>query len=242
MKRKPIDIIVGLLNILNSFQTNREYNINEIKQKTGFHWQTISDYVLLIQLIQEFGTKIKINPKTNKIRIISPSNYFRFLTLEEQIITFLFIEKAFNESNSISEDILLNFFRQNQIKTIKDSPFIKTTFNNTIIRKNNTGFYLTRRGNFKAQGILASINRKMVEFIDKKANVEFTLQSNEIIKPYQIYPEIISTEPINSNESPELLTIYNNNCQDFDWVTQPIRSNQDLTPYNVIKTDSSYFA
>lgn len=243
MKRKPIDITTGLLNIFNSFQTNRDYNINEIRKKTGFHWQTISDYILLIQLIQEFGTKIKINPITKKIRIMSSSNHMKFLTLEEQIITFLFIEKAFDEPNSISEDILLNLFPQNEIKTINASPYIKTTLINTLNRKFNTRFYLTRRGNFKAQGILASINRKMAEFIDKKADVEFISQSEVVIKPFQINPEQISNDPIiHHNIQLETSIIDNIDCQDSDWAIQSIRSNQVLTPYCNNKNDSSHSA
>ncbi len=243
MKRKPIDITAGLLNILNSFQTNREYNINEIKQKTGFHWQTISDYTLLIQLIQEFGTKIKINPITKKIRIISSSNYINFLTFEEQIISFLFIEKAFDESNSISENILLNLFPQNEIKTIETSPFIKVSIKNILNRKNITRYYLTRRGNFKAQGIIASINRKMAEFIDKKADVEYISQSNVVITPYQNYPEQINFNPtIHYNEIPAISINDNNDCQDSDWAIHSIKSNQGLTPYKINKIDSSHSA
>ncbi len=243
MKRKPIDITAGLLNILNSFQPNREYNINEIKQKTGFHWQTISDYILLIQLIQEFGTKIKINPKTNKIRTISSSNYIKFLNIEEQIITFLFIEKAFDEANSISEDILLKFFPQNEIKKIKVSPFIKKTLINTLNRKHNTIFYLTRRGNFKAQGILASINRKMAEFIDKKADVEDISQSKVDINPFLIYSVPSNFDPtIHHNILPETPIIDKIDCQDSNWAINLIRSNQGLTPYKINKIDSSHTA
>ena len=243
MKRKPIDITTGLLNIFNSFQTNRDYNINEIRQKTGLHWQTISDYILLIQLIQEFGTKIKINPITKKIRIMSSSNHMKFLTLEEQIVTFLFIEKAFDETNSISEDILLNFFPHNEIKTINASPFINTILINTLNKKFNTKFYLSRRGNFKAQGILSSINRKMAEFIDKKADVEFISQSEVVIKPFQSNPEQIRNDPIiHHNIQTETSIIDNIECQDSDWAIQSIRSNQVLTPYNINKNDSSHSA
>ncbi len=243
MKRKPIDITTGLLNILNSFQPNREYNINEIKQKTGFHWQTISDYILLIQLIQEFGTKIKINPKTNKIRTISSSNYIKFLNIEEQIIIFLFIEKAFDESNSISEDMLLNLFPQNKIKTINSSPFIKTTLINTLNRKYKTRFYLTRRGNFKAQGILASINRKMAEFIDKKADIEITSQSKVDINPFLIYSAKSNFDPtIHHNILPETPIIDKFDCQDSDWAIHSMRSNQSLAPLKINKIDSSHSA
>jgi hypothetical protein len=244
MKRKPIDITTGLLNILNSFQTNREYSINEIKQKTGFHWQTISDYTLLIQLIQEFGTKIKINPKTKKIRITSSSNYINFLTFEEQIISFLFIEKAFDESNSISEDILLNLFPQNEIKTIETTPFIKASMINILNRKNITRYHLTRRGNFKAQGIIASINRKMAEFIDKKADVEFISQSNVVINPYQNYPEQINFNPTSHYNEIHAISINDNiDCQDYDWTIHSIKSYQGLiTPYKINKIDSSHSA
>ena len=200
MKRKPIEITAGLLNILNSFQTNRDYNINEIKQKTGFHWQTISDYILLIQLIQEFGAKIKINPKTNKIQILSPSNYLEKLTIEEQMIVFLFIEKAFDDFTSIPEVILFNSFPQNDIETIINSPFIITILSHNMKRKTNPRFYLSQRGKYKAQGILSSINRKIAEFIDKKADIEIASKSKIVIKPFQNESELKITPSSSQNK------------------------------------------
>ena len=163
MKRKPIQIMAGLINALNSFSNNKEYSINKIHDETNYHWNTVNDYIKLIILIKKFAPELKIMKETNEIVIIKESPYFKTLNEMEQLVLYLFISRAFDKQSVIDKKkiILNNGF----------NPQISKEFKELINSTSDDGYYLSLKGKFRAQGILASIYKKMVDFIENKIDI-----------------------------------------------------------------------
>lgn len=178
MKRKPSSIVTGLINILNSLRKGSEYSINQIKDKTGFHWETIHDYIILLRLIEEFGPKIEFNPQNKKIKIKEYSKPFVKLNLEDQIVLFLFLEKKFGEDSSCEIKELKHDFSTKKLAELKKSKYFQFNSRKTSM------IYLSKLGKFRGQGILSSIHGEMAEFVDKKANYELNKENREVIKPF----------------------------------------------------------
>ena len=181
MKRKPIEIVAGLLNAFNSFEINKDYNINEIRLKTGYHWETIRDYILLINLIQRFSPTIAYSSKLKRLHVLDRSNHAKSYSLEHQLVIYLFTNRMLNKEQSISlKEIIpdVNLIPKREVARIKGSSYMQ--FINSHGEEN---VFLTRKGKFKAQGLLASINMKMGEYIDNQGDVQgmgdITLQSLE---------------------------------------------------------------
>ncbi|MBD3213337.1 MAG: hypothetical protein GF311_12075 [Candidatus Lokiarchaeota archaeon] len=164
MKRKPIQIMAGLINALNPLSKNQNYSINQIHEETNYHWNTVNDYIKLINLVKKFAPDLKIDDKTNEIKIKKQSPYFKNLKKLEQLILYLFISKAFNEESSINK---------NEIKLNYDSNLDLNEEAKEFIKQSNEGeIYLTLKGKFKAQGIFSSLYKKMIDFIENKSNLK----------------------------------------------------------------------
>ncbi len=160
MKRKPIHILAGLINAMNSLDKDHKYSINEIHEKTEYHWTTVSDYVKLIILAKKFAPDLKIDEKSKGIIITNQSPYFKKFNLLEQLILYLFISKAFNEESAIKKNKII-FSDGSKLNPSEE--FITETSNRT--------FYLTLKGKFKAQGILASIYSEMGDYIENNSKI-----------------------------------------------------------------------
>ena len=166
MKRKPIDIMAGLINALNSYSNeNQKYSINKIHDDTTYHWNTVKDYIKLIVLIKQFAPDLGIT-NDNEIRIIKHSPYFKTLEETEQLVLYLFISNAFDDQSAIDKKRIV--FR-NGFNMQYSQEFISQTAEN--------GLYLTLKGKFLAQGILASIYKDMVDFIQDKLDVSLKKRS-----------------------------------------------------------------
>lgn len=163
MKRKPIQIMAGLINALNSFPNDKEYSINKIHDETNYHWNTVNDYIKLIILVKKFAPELKIMKETNEIVIIKQSPYFKTLNEMEQFVLYLFISRAFDKQSVIDKKkiILNNGFNLQISEEFKE--LIKCT--------SDDGYYLSLKGKFRAQGILASIYKNMVDFIENKIDI-----------------------------------------------------------------------
>lgn len=163
MKRKPIQIMAGLINALNSFPNDKEYSINKIHDETNYHWNTVNDYIKLIILIKKFAPELKIMKETNEIVIIKQSPYFKTLNEMEQLVLYLFISRAFDKQSVIDKKkiILNNGFNLQ----------ISEEFKELINCTSDDGYYLSLKGKFHAQGILASIYKNMVDFIENKIDI-----------------------------------------------------------------------
>jgi hypothetical protein len=161
MKRKPIEIVGTLLNGLNSLNKNGKYSINEIHEKTGFHYNTVKEYMKLINLIQCFSPRIEMNLNSNKISIKEYAPFTTTFNDTQQLELMLFVNRALSEESA------------KNIKELEITPRIIKESNQfmEIIYDNNdhpVSAYLTTRGKFKAQGLLVFINQKIGEIIDNK--------------------------------------------------------------------------
>ena len=163
MKRKPIQITAGLINAMNSYNKDHKYSINEVHELTGYHWNTVKDYVKLIILIEKFAPKLKIDEKSNEIIIAKQSPYLKNFSILEQLILYLFICKAFNEESAINKHKILLSDKSTLNINDEFKEFIKDTSNGAL--------YLSLKGKFKAQGILASIYSDMGDFIEDKLKI-----------------------------------------------------------------------
>ncbi|MFO8018229.1 MAG: hypothetical protein R6U96_06305 [Promethearchaeia archaeon] len=164
MKRKPIQIMAGLINAFNSFQKGAKYSINEIHEMTDYHWKTVDNYIKLNILVREFSPKLVIDEKTHEIMIEEQSPYFKKLKPLEQLIVFLFISKAFNETSAIP---------RKEITFLDDShPTVDEQYKKFINTNSDNALYLTLKGKYKAQGILASIYGEMIDFIEGKSTLK----------------------------------------------------------------------
>src|SRR6056297_3548075 len=115
MKRKPIDIISNLINGLNSLKKNSDCSINEIHEKTGFHYNTVKDYVKILTLVQCFAPKIHLDLEKNQLSVSKYSPYIKTLGKLEQLCLMLFANKAFNKeaaTNIIDLKISSNYAKK----------------------------------------------------------------------------------------------------------------------------------
>ena len=163
MKRKPIHILAGLINAINSLDKDHKYSINEIHEKTDYHWTTVSDYVKLIILAKKFAPDLKIDEKSKGIIITKQSPYFKNFNILEQLLLYLFKSKAFNEESAINKNKIVFNDRSELNPNEEFKEFIKKTSNNAL--------YLTLKGKFRAQGILASIYSDMCDYIENKSKI-----------------------------------------------------------------------
>lgn len=197
MKRKPIEIVADVINSLNGLQMNQQYSINELKSRSNIHWETASNYLQLIQFIQDYAPKIEMDPETKNFQICAYSNVTQNLPLEEQLILYLFLNKAFSNESMISERELWENLPPDQLRTIENSKYLEMAkFNNENI------FMLTRKGKFKAQSILANINRSMAYSIDNCGKKLIPKSENMVLIPFQKNNEIEKLRKIPTPEKP----------------------------------------
>lgn len=149
----------------------QEYSINginEIHEKTGYHWETIQDYIISLSFIQIFGQKIQYNPLTRRIKIARDPEYMEFLPKNDALLIFLFRNRIFNEDSAIGHILVQNKFGSQAISSLERTGSITTTTG-----KSKDLLYLSRKGKFKAQATLASINKEMGDFIDAGGKTAF---------------------------------------------------------------------
>lgn len=170
MKRKPINIFSGLFNAFNALDESSEYNINEIKERTGFHWETIQDYLILMKFFELFAPKIHYDPATGKIKKFSNSIFSKSMAVNEKILMLLFSRKIFERESALSLDILKRKFHFTNTNFISNSQYFEQ-----FIQNGKKKVFLTRKGKFKAQAVFASISREMGDFIDSGGEVSKTL-------------------------------------------------------------------
>lgn len=179
MRRKPIQIMAGLINALNSYSKDEEYSINKIHEDTNYHWNTVNDYVKLILLVKNFAPDLKLRNETNDMVITKHSPYFKNLDEMEQLIVYLFNSKAFDEQSAIEKEKLMFTNRSNPSNLRIPHPF------NEFIRcTHEKRCHLTLKGKFRAQGILASIYKTMIDFIEKETDITRENASEHWLKTF----------------------------------------------------------
>jgi hypothetical protein len=162
MKRKPINIMAALINALNSYPMDQSYSINQIHEDTDLHWNTVHDYIKLINLVKYYAPDLNVDNDTNEVIINKHSPYFRKLEKQEQLILHLFLSKAFNKESALKKE---------KIHLKNGSKLNKETLSREFIQFTSNGdLYLTLKGKFKAHGVLSSVYENMVDFIENKTN------------------------------------------------------------------------
>lgn len=177
MKRKPINIMAALINALNSYQKDQSYSINQIHEETNLHWNTVHDYIKLINLVKYYAPDLNIDNETNEVIINKQSPYFRNLEKQEQLILHLFLSKAFNKKSALKKE---KIHLKNSSKLNKDvlsRKFIEFTSDGAL--------YLTLNGKFKAHGVLSSVYENMVDFIDNKTNPKEKSNNSWVLNFYE---------------------------------------------------------
>jgi len=168
IKKDPLLITLILTDILNKLKIDKKYNINNIKQFTQLHWNTIHKYIKLIKFIQEYVPPLNINIKNNKIEYFKITGFSNFINHNyqnfEKLIIYLMINNVFNENSSINYKNIKKFkFSKKDIKFLSENGLIK------II--NNENIYLTDLG--------IKIGTKMM--LDLNKNFGKIFNDNDII-------------------------------------------------------------
>ncbi|RLI63700.1 MAG: hypothetical protein DRO88_09200 [Promethearchaeia archaeon] len=198
MKRKPIEILADVINSLNGLQMNQQYSINELKSRSNIHWETALNYLQLIQFVQDYAPKIELDPETKNFKIYTYSHIMKSFLFEEQMILILFLKKAFSNEKRINERELWNTLPQDKMQSIINSQYIET-----IERNGKKFFILTRKGKFKAQSILAKINRSMAYSIDNYGKKLIKTSENFVLKPFRQDMALKELRLIKSNKTTE---------------------------------------
>lgn len=165
MKRKPIEIVSEILHYLQTIPPKSKISLIDVSKSTKTHYETIKEYVNLIQLVQINAPAITYNPKDRKIEIHTYPSIFNRFSIEERIILELFLNKRFDYG---SAELLRNLSVGMSAEAIYEEIKTSDYFQIILLEDNmdNTRIYLRNKGKLKAHGLLASINRIMGEQIN----------------------------------------------------------------------------
>jgi hypothetical protein len=231
MKRKPIDIVAEITNHLIKYSIDSEFSISELSKNTDSHYNTMSDYMILIQMIQRLCPQIHFDAKNKKIKIKGISPGFRKFSQEEQIILHLFSHKIFDFHSSIPISQFENQNPPQLIEKLKNLPYIQLIYLEDD--PTQTRIYLKQIGMLKAQGLMASMNRLMGEYIESEGAVSLDFESQEKIEKKEL--ELNKMHQIHSfNKNKESNATIENKCQPNYSPTNelnnvPIRNLPELT-------------
>lgn len=160
-----MEIISEILHYLQTFPPKTTLSISEISKFSKTHYETVREYMLLIQLVQTHAPLISYNPKERSIEVLGYPKIFRQFSLEEQIILELFLKKRFDyDTTEYLKNLSVGLPAQKIYDEIKMSEYFQI-----ILLEDNmdlTRIYLRNKGKMRAHGLLASINRSIGEFMD----------------------------------------------------------------------------
>ncbi len=165
------------MNVLSNLKINEEYSINEISEKSGLHWQTANDYLRILSHLLKFSPKIKINDN-NKIEVISHSDFFERLSINQRILVTLYESKAFNEKSAI------------RIKKIISDPdleiYLEELTSKEQIKKNTSEdeYFITNRGKTVVISLYSDITQDIFSFdydIEEISQMETSKENTEKI-------------------------------------------------------------
>ncbi|MHA1583650.1 MAG: hypothetical protein ACTSWL_00215 [Promethearchaeota archaeon] len=230
MKRKPIDIVADIINSLNGYQNGEKFNINSLKERSNIHWTTTQDYLNLIYFIQKFAPEIEITNQNKRFQIQRQSKYFGQFQFEEQVIIYLFLEKAFDPRSQIYLNTLFESKTQNhlgkEMKVLENSKFIRISKN----EEGKSNIYLSMKGRFKAQGLISRINEEMANFIENPNKINLNTIAQLKIKPFRY--EYNYESEFTSNQKMRINWESDNQCynrkNDNDGIISPKINNNDL--------------
>ncbi len=172
MKKQPSQIFSILINLLNNLDLEKEYSINEISEKSGLHWKTTNDYMKILNYLQSFSPKIKINDK-NKIQIINYSEAFNKLSLSQKILVSLYENKAINEKSALLiEKIFIDADIQISLEDLVAKENIKKT-------SEDSKYYITKRGKLNVISFYSDITKSIFKIYDLEQESSINVESND---------------------------------------------------------------
>jgi hypothetical protein len=122
MKRKPIEILADIINYLNVIAPNTTLNINDISKHTECHYETIREYMALIQFIQQTFPPVSYNGESRSVSLSDyPPSYWQFPFIE-QIQLKLFSNRVFDFQSSVLLNSIISTLdpKENAKDNIKD--------------------------------------------------------------------------------------------------------------------------
>ena len=152
MKRKTIDTIAGVINVLNSFKTMEARDIDELQATTGIPRDEIDDALKTMLVVARFTPRIDVDPDNGTILLIEHSPRVDELPPEDALVLHLFQSRAFDDASSCHDAVRF----LNGVST--DGEY--------IVESTSHGFYLSAKGKARAQGILSSMHEDAGKFID----------------------------------------------------------------------------
>ncbi|MHA2008931.1 MAG: hypothetical protein ACXABO_12245 [Promethearchaeota archaeon] len=160
MKKKPSVIFSILINTLNNLDLNTEYSVNEISEKSGLHWQTTNEYLKILMELIKFSPKIKLNVDNNKFRIIEHSDFFKKLSINQQILIHLYENKAYNAENALRIDQIY--------PSVEEETFLNDLLLKKQIRYDSTNgkYYLTKMGKSLVISIYSDLSKGIFNFTE----------------------------------------------------------------------------
>jgi hypothetical protein len=213
MKRKPIEIMVDIINNLTSYPENSVVGVAELSRNSKIHYNTMIDYLKLLSIIQTFCPPLEYEISTKQITIRQLCPGFLQLNDEEYLIVYLFLHKIFDYQSAIEINQIQRFSKELsndvydkmkqsqsiQVISINDDPF-------------HSRLFLKRFGMLKAQGLLAKINQIMGSYVDEDETATIEPHAPKITAPSppgyrQMRYELNSEDPL---ENPKILS---NTCQ-----------------------------
>lgn len=206
MKRKPIEIVSEILHYLQTIPPKSKITLSDVSNSTKTHYETIKEYVNLIQLVQINAPAIIYYPKDRKIEIHTYPRIFHRFSIEEQIILELYLNKRFDYG---SAELLRNLSVRMSAEAIYEEIKTSDYFQIILLEDNidRTMIYLRNKGKLKAHGLLSSIHRDMGKYIEYEiVPINITSKTQE----YELEKEVI--KPIDINYELQ----YNENNQNFE--------------------------
>lgn len=197
MQRSIFDKITEVINAFQGLGNDKQYTILELSRMLKMDIDSVGECLTLIELVQNVCPKIAYSEVTidqNPLKIFYRDGFsrvFRSLTVEFQLIVYLFLEKVFSPKTIPLSKVIDESDVDHAITTIKmieESLFltyedITNTLHNITYHSYFIG--LNEKGMMRAQGILASFNLMMSDYMDNKTNFPIPIDNDIIILPFQ---------------------------------------------------------
>ncbi|MHA2239687.1 MAG: hypothetical protein ACXAB2_15200 [Candidatus Hodarchaeales archaeon] len=145
MKRTPLAIVTDLVVTLNTLLIDDEYSINALAGYSQLHWESISRYLEILQIVQDFCPKFILTSK-NKVKLLSRTPNVR-LANDEQVLVYCLQNQADNKLSAIS----LPTSMESEVDFLVNKKFARLTVNGKL--------YLTKKGKSMAVDIFFEIQQ-----------------------------------------------------------------------------------
>lgn len=148
---KTVHRLMTLIDILNSKNKGDTLTFSDAATYCTMDKDEFKELITIFSMIQNYSPNIKISD--DKIEIVKYSPFFTTISKNHQLLVKMFREKKFTIPSSVEIDDIKDF--EDVIDTLIDQGY--------ICKSPIGGYYLTKKGCFKAQGIIMSSITSMSE-------------------------------------------------------------------------------